>query len=102
MTEKKTIFQILNLFPEAIWDRFAGNNFEGITIFGWVKRIDGNHDFLILEIWQSEIMKCITSSAKYSKQFAERCGLNHTDCKRVEQCWPDTNCINLVNKRDKV
>ena len=63
----------LLLFPEIQWDRF-GEDYA----FGWIKRDDGKFDFACLTYYQKDektiTVSIISSSAKYSRAFADRLG----------------------------
>jgi hypothetical protein len=84
-----SIEETLNLFPEVKWDRWAGCPEAIISVFGWIARDDGKHDFLLLWMYEGQAVGMYTSSASYSKEFAARLGMQeHNDYKRVEDGFP--------------
>lgn len=91
-----TVEYILNQFPEVEWDRFSGTTKDEMAVYGWIKRKDGNKDFLILCITGFKVTWWITSSSIYSKTFSER--IDHNLCKRVENSYPNTQHIKLFKK----
>lgn len=90
--------QILNNFPEVMWDRWIGS-FRDFTIFGWVKRKDERFDFLVLDIVRGEVVRFRTSSAKLSKSISERLNFTHEECRRVEDHFDSVNCIKLKQEK---
>lgn len=88
-----TVESILNEFPEVMWDRFTGTTDDELVVYGWIKRNDGRSDFLVLYIQGMQVVRWVTSSARYSEVFSKR--IDHNECKRVEKHWPNTNCIKL-------
>ena len=90
----KTIESVLNEFPEVTWDRWAGS--EGkLSAFGWIRREDQHSDFVLVRIQFGQLQSVATSSAKYSDIFAERLGLCHIKCNRVEVDFPNVRSIHL-------
>jgi hypothetical protein len=79
----------LDQFPEVTWDRWAGDKETVMVIFGWIPRDDGRSDFVVLRLEYGSLVSLVTSSARYSKEFAGRTGLGHGDCKRVEHDFPE-------------
>lgn len=91
------IAEKLNLFPEVEWDRMAGaDDWTWGGAFGWIKRDDGLHDFLVVN-WNDDgdggtYWWNTTSSSRYSRDFAERLrgeDHGHRDCQRVEHVLGD-------------
>ena len=87
----------MNLLPEVAWDRWGGwyeyPGDQGImvaSVFGWIARDDGRSDFMVLSGFWAEgaglyHLSFNTSSARYSREFSERLGMDdHRDCRRVE------------------
>lgn len=70
-------------FDMVEWDRWAGSR-DNYSAFGWIKRSDGQRDFLALDIVDGEIVDFVTSSAKYSKKFCEIMGWEHSDCVKID------------------
>lgn len=91
---KNQVESILNLLPEVTWDRYSGEE-DSIDVFGWIKRDDGRSDFVVLGIKHGEAEYFETSSAKYSKEFATRLEFTHSDCKRVEDNFPNVKSVKL-------
>lgn len=82
MDDKKRteISEILNRFPEVVWDRFveSGNH---IGVYGWIERKGKPRDFVLLE-HNAGHNWLTTSSARYSEEFGRR--LNpHVPCQKV-------------------
>jgi hypothetical protein len=86
---KDLVENILNQFPEVVWDRFTGDLVPTgrIAVYGWIARPDGRSDFLWLGIDTEGAYMMFTSSAKYSAEFYRRLQFNsesgHIACKRV-------------------
>jgi hypothetical protein len=91
---KEKIEAILNLFPEVTWDRWSGN-MERCNVFGWIKRADENHDFVAVIIFQGLLITLLTSSARYSPEFAARLNCPHSPCSRVETDFQSVNSKKL-------
>ncbi len=94
--------QTLNLFPEVTWDRFAGDMASeyGIGVFGWIYREDKKADFVFLRIDNDGPWLVATSSAEHSAEFTKRVGFtNHTDCKRVEDHFPNVNALHRETRK---
>ena len=93
-----TIGRTLNLFPEVKWDRWAGDEKETVSVFGWVEK-EGTErcDFIHLMIDAKEGPWLIqTSSAKHSAEFSKRLGFRHSNCKRVEDSFRVETAITLT------
>jgi hypothetical protein len=91
------IEQTLNKLPEVTWDRWAGD-MDACMIYGWIPRDDGRSDFVVLRFKGGECFNFVTSSHRFSAEFARRLLFQITDhnpCKRVEDFWPKVNCIRL-------
>jgi hypothetical protein len=94
---KRKIEEILNLFPEVMWDRWSGSmNVGAMDVFGWIAREDGRYDFCVLLFFDGEVSSIITSSARYSEEFSNRLGFTgHNPCKRVEKYFPNAKAVRL-------
>lgn len=88
------------------FDRYIFNDMDGeVNLFGWIKRDDNKHDFVLLRYdWSggSNWNLCYsTSSKEYSKTIGERLGCGHLNCTRVEDSFKDIdNCIRLNRTTD--
>jgi hypothetical protein len=86
---KKYIDWIAFNFPIE-WDRFVEKDGE-YGIYGWIKRKDGQRDFVLLEIYEENGQikgGFSTSSAKYSKKLHEFLygkKVPHNPCKKIEE-----------------
>jgi len=90
------VVETLNKLPEVIWDRFAGDAIEHVSVFGWIPRFDGRYDFCMVMISEDGPWLISTSSAKYSAEFSARLGMDsdgHTGCRRVEDHFPGVRCV---------
>lgn len=93
----QTVEEILNKFPEVIWDRWTGSleDKHGIGVYGWIARDDGKSDFLFLRIDQDGPWLFATSSSKHSSVFSSRLNFDaedsggHKSCKRIEHFFPN-------------
>lgn len=87
----------MNRFPEVAWDRWGGwyeypGDADGIHsagVFGWIDREDGRFDFMSLHVFWTDAdgvyaESYTTSSAALSAEFAERLGVDHVECRRIE------------------
>ena len=99
---KDTIERVLNLLPEVEWDRWTGDLKDtelGVGVFGWVRRENHLPDFVFVRIAKDGAWMVVTSSAKYSADFARRLKLGsrkgHTACKRVEDYFPNVKAVRL-------
>ncbi len=93
---EKYLKSILNKLPEVTWDRYSkGDGY--ICFFGWLDRKDQHKDYVEVTVWDDSDVSISTSSAKYSKEFSKRLGLdNHSDCLRVEDLFKSgVKCIKL-------
>lgn len=96
--DRKEIGEWLNKFPEVMWDRFSvGETGAFVSVFGWIEREqDSYKDYVELCFWENKPDGISTSSAKYSKEFADRLDFGHSDCKRVERWFKNvTNVARL-------
>lgn len=96
---KDVVEEILNRMPEVTWDRWVGEleNKQGVGVFGWIERDDGKRDFVMLRIDADGCWMILTSSAKYSADFALRVGFEgpHGNCKRVEEHFHSVKSVKL-------
>lgn len=100
---KEQIALILNKFPEVVWDRATGDIDGDFSCFGWIARDDYKFDYLDLYFIKGEVCSYSTSSAKYSKEFANRLGFAHEDCKRMEHIFKDVKVVmENSEKSDKI
>lgn len=71
------------------WDRFTETNGQ-YNVYGWVKRKDGQRDFVLLQLYVEENKlkgTFHTSSAKYSKtihMLLYHTTKGHVSCKKIE------------------
>lgn len=85
---KQYIESVAKLIPIE-WDRFIENNGD-FDIYGWIKRKDGQRDFVLLQLYieNGEIKGSFcTSSAKYSEDiFMCLYGTmeGHNKCQKIE------------------
>jgi hypothetical protein len=91
--EKGEIIKVLEKFNFVNWDRYFGEA-ENLTFFGWIDREDNKKDFLVLDFSLNPLWFA-TSSKIYSKKISEILGVNHSDCKRVEDFCDIQNMIKL-------
>ncbi len=92
---KTKIEAVLNSLPEVIWDRWAGQKDGYMTAFGWIKRRDGQRDFVVVFLDSGKPWAVVTSSAACSEQFSRTLGLTsgeHRPCKRVADEFV-VNCV---------
>jgi hypothetical protein len=100
--QREEVARVLNLFPEVAWDRFIVNG-DDLTVYGWVARLDGRADFLILDaVLDDDGLRVgyTTSSAEMSAEFGRRLhgeGQPHYECQRVEAELGDLvpGCVRL-------
>ena len=64
-----------------------------MQIFGWIERDDGKADFLVLKIVNGAVTYFTTSSAHFSREFAERLDFTHRDCERCEKDFPKLRVV---------
>lgn len=89
------IRKILNKFPKVKWDRYTEDGLVS-NFFGWIKRKDGQSDFLILSFVDKKLWWYFTSSAKFSKKIAKKLKQKHLECTRVEDLFgKKVKCIHL-------
>ncbi len=92
------VVETLNKLPEVTWDRFAGDGIDHLSVFGWIARDDGRHDYAMVMIDKEGPWLISTSSARHSADFSERLGMGgggHTGCRRVEDYFPGVRCVRL-------
>lgn len=86
--------EILNRFPEVVWDRTAGTD-EYRATYGWINRADGRADFLAVFFWDYDDgnppgVSHLTSSAELSAEISLRLGEDeHFDCVKVADHYGD-------------
>jgi hypothetical protein len=71
------------------WDRYFHTK-TGLVFYGWITRKEDPYkDFLVLELntRQNMVVRYDTSSEKYTAEIADRLGLNHSECIRVEESF---------------
>lgn len=94
---KISIEETLNKLPEVTWDRWAGD-MESCCIYGWIPRVDGKFDFVLLRFKGGEVFNFVTSSHQYSACFAKRLYFEVTDhrpCKRVEDFFTHVKAVHI-------
>lgn len=94
---KQTVAGVLKLFPEVEWDRWGGmlslkDNFDS-GFFGWIARRDGKRDFIFLRIEKHGAYMMLTSSAKYSLEFAVRLKLTHNTCQKISDTFTTVKTV---------
>lgn len=86
---KDFIEKIAKLIPIQ-WDRYTEEDGE-YNIYGWIKRKDGNRDFVLLQLYFEEGKikgGFCTSSAKYSKSIymcLYGTTKGHRSCQKIEK-----------------
>lgn len=77
------------------WDRYRiRDETEGGYIFGWIKRDEGNYDFVVLNFQKVDdtiIVSYNTSSKKYSKEIGDRLGCKdntYAECRPAGEIVP--------------
>jgi len=86
---KDYINQMAEEIP-IVWDRFVQDGVY-FDIYGWIKRSDGERDFVLLQLTLKDDMITggfVTSSAKYSKVIDNYMYGNndrHNDCQKIEE-----------------
>ena len=86
---KEFIESIAKLIP-IDWDRFTENDGE-YNIYGWIKRKDGQRDFVLLQLYlENSVIKgsYCTSSANYSKDIymcLYGTTKGHSICQKIEK-----------------
>lgn len=80
----------MTLIIPVEWDRYVNNGGQ-YFVYGWIKRSDGQRDFLVLDMEIKDMaLYCntfVTSSAKYSREIMKHIFLSdvgHTDCQKIE------------------
>ena len=84
--------KIKNQVP-VTWDRWVVSDDENpyYCVYGWIKRKDGDRDFLAVQMWDSDAMEdafFLTSSAKYSALIClivTGSVADHTKCRKIEE-----------------
>ena len=91
------LIDVLNRLKDEVeveWDRFtlsADNNFY--FVYGWIKRKDGQRDFVIIEFWcdSPDALWYSTSSAKYTEKICEIISGQkgeHNPCRKISELLP--------------
>ena len=76
--------EVMALFPEVEWDRYAGGPL-GASTFGWIQRPEGQRDFLVIRFEHGVVTSFTTSSAKHSASIARRLDFTHSDCRKASE-----------------
>ena len=82
----------LNSLPFVVWDRCVVHN-AGTVAYGWIPRIDGRFDFVVVEFdGAGELASFTTSSATRSHEIYRILigGDGHTECQRITDVFGDT------------
>ena len=86
----KGILSSIKSIAPVEWDRYTQNK-NDYNIFGWIRRSDGQRDFLLIQInVKNMVAGFITSSAKYSEEIHKLIfgNLNmHTNCQKINTSW---------------
>jgi len=100
----------MRLFKEVKWDRYIiesnVHNNDVYIFYGWIDREKDNYkDFITLHININGDYNFITSSSKYSIEFARRVGgdeavANHVDCIRVEDTFKNVDNVIRLKKEE--
>jgi len=101
---KELIVEILNKFPEVVWDRFEGEVEDVFACFGWISREDYKFDFIDITFNKGKAVTYSTSSAKHSEDFNKRLGFeNYLPCQRMENLFDNIKTIKQNSeKSDKM
>lgn len=84
------IIGTLNRMPYVRWDRLINNG--NISVYGWIPRPDGKHDFVLVEWFGLGKWTFTTSSAHFDQRVAEALGIepdNRFPCQRVADVFGD-------------
>lgn len=92
----KALIEVLNKVSDNIpvrWDRWTKSNQENpyYSVYGWIKRTDGNSDFVVIEMWEDskpEEAYFVTSSAKWSSKICEIISgqtTEHNPCRKISE-----------------
>lgn len=94
------LIEVLNKLSSQIpveWDRWAKTEQypAHYSVYGWIKRKDGQRDFVCVEMWEYN-RPCdapfVTSSAKYSSKICEIITgevTKHSPCRKISELLPD-------------
>ncbi|MCX6216524.1 hypothetical protein [Spirosoma sp.] len=72
------------------WDRYTKTDDGYYVVYGWIARSDGQRDFIMLAMWETDKIDDIfftTSSAKYSRRILEvlfGSAEDHNDCRKID------------------
>lgn len=89
MIIKQFIESVAKLIPIE-WDRFTESKSGDYNIYGWIKRKDGQRDFVLFQLYlENGAIKggFCTSSAKYSKDIymcLYGTTKGHNSCQKIE------------------
>lgn len=95
----KALIEVLNKVSAAIpveWDRWTKSKQETpyYSVYGWIKRKDGQRDFVCIEMWEDDSpgdAYFVTSSAKYSSKICEIIIgqiTEHNPCRKISELLP--------------
>ncbi len=75
------------------WDRFTKTEDNYYVVYGWIKRHDGERDFLMIGLWANDPPEDVfytTSSAKYSMEISRvlyGSADDHNPCRKIEEIF---------------
>lgn len=77
---KETLAKFTDECQTLEWDRYTLPD-DDLIIYGWIRRSDGNRDFLLVTFRPEEWVEFTTSSAKFSERFSKLFGYSeHSSC----------------------
>lgn len=86
------IVEKLKIAIPVEWDRYTNDDGYYI-VYGWILRTDGQRDFLMIAMWETDPPEAVfytTSSAKYSRKIAEviyGSADDHNDCRKIDDLF---------------
>lgn len=90
-SEIQRIAHALNMFPEAMWDKYLDDG-QDIIVYGWLDRDDQYKDFIVIVIDQIDFTYWfVTSSDRYLRKFNNRhkhsygIGNGHSKCLPIDR-----------------
>jgi hypothetical protein len=95
INELTKIANILNLFPEVVWDKYADDGTD-VAVYGWLRDSEPR-DFMVLTIDQVDFtFVYVTNSTKFRQAFHTRTNTEVTGCQRyytVRNLFPVINSV---------
>jgi len=96
--------------PVVTWDRFVVEDHDGdqcVRVYGWIDRDDDYKDFVVARFWPDYHSIGFTTSSDQWSEYLHHEWIGgepdgHNPCRRVEDAFGVSNCIELGEQQTLV